>query len=1391
MKIGELVSQAENAYFANDVKLDVFDDPEKNSALAACYKFTYRVPNGQQTPRLSAIKVLEKLTASLKHGLDENRHLVLAYYGHGKSHLALALANYFGKPLNSPEVEMMLQNIAHASDESVAQNFRDFKSSGLPYLVILLRGDEGKNLVQQFLIGLEIAIRRLPNHGEETLPFWFCAAERFLAGLDVRQATILNDFLSLKNIDVPALLQDVRDRRADRYDLCVEAFTHLHSTRPDFGGEISLEDAVKWAITEYCSSNKSSCAGLVVIFDEFLAFLEDYYRRMQSGGAGSALQSLLNGISSTRGKSLFVGFSQRDPDQALHHLVESGGGRNEVQVLQKELNRLPQPNRYQLYSSLETVLDGYLRQEETLWNQVYGDHFQSIQHASNRTRALMGRLYEDAAGWTDERFEEIVTKGCFPLHPLTTTLYCNLEIAGDSRQMLQFALDSLRQCRDESIVCEDGRLNWVYPTSLADFFQENLQQEEIGQQYLSARSRFGSALKPVQVDVLKGMMLYSLGGLKLTGRTRYPDAMALLTGHSAAQCQEALDELENVGAIEKSDTLGIYMFVRGGETRQLKEWLTRKRASRKFDEHSFMEMMDHADIALLCEKYYVEGIKLGHADEFSARETILPASLFNVAQVKKLAPRFTQSPNSTIRDGVRGAVIRVFSRDDEELRRLQAEVQLILDQALGESQYPLPVIICVPHLPRPSLVSALFDFLTLMLDSSDLQREYGPDVYLKERTRVRERIKQEMKGMREQEGYYLPRPYSSAVNAYAVGDKDTLQCRLNNVYQSAYRVAPVERQERFITQYRADNPTLRKAVGLVCSLLLRDGVSDRVNVIHAGGTGPTVATLVESYLRNRWQLLNSSESLIEPTAGSMSLAWNYVNKSLPVGDEPGTLSRALLPLLNPPFGLDYNQITLLFCAWYGLNRRTLEFQERVGNGWAARDFSPHTSLLDKPKQFLERICLVVDGRVRRRDAEQEHQENVALIGRARKHKDYSIAEARADLVQLKSIVQDGHHDSSLTEQAKKVERLLGDDIELAEVYAAAVLPIRDAMQRSPDAIEILKLRRKTEGLIEGKRVHSDQPAKATLLALLDKRLEGEVARTVERYSQLDNIRKYESYCDKLREMRNVLEQGGKRYLTEAVNDGLKKLDLCATELEGQKSEAALLSTMRGVRTRDTLAHLREGLRTLNDLKPITKSTAQQLEEKRQDVTQSILSLENALKLWEKEIDGIVEATVAFSLSQTLLQEKANYAETPEADVLKDLVARCRAVERCLRLVDKERATPLQNPREADERRSKLNEAKESYEPQLTAVQYNQLNEAQIWLNSAIETATITAEEWLREITRETQAGADAARLLRQLREIPAFLPEDRQSEVEGMRKVLQARLDAIVPPVVKTAGALF
>ena len=287
--IGDNVKANPDAEFASDAQLQWSPDDERNVALAKGYIFTSRATHNH----LASVEIVERLQKALTWEGEPNRFVVIATYGHGKSHLALALANYFGMPEGSDVVTGILNNIAHAVDQPAeAQKFRDFKANHAPYLVVRLHGAEMKSLHQQLISGLETALKECPQTSDESLPFWFNAAESFLKGLDGEQLEKANGYLDGHGTEVNILLRRVRDRDTTAHELCRQVFRHLIGTPPDFGGDIGPGKAVEWAADEFCGEGKPF-PGMVILFDEFSAFIRNY----ASGAvvhADGVLQGLLD-----------------------------------------------------------------------------------------------------------------------------------------------------------------------------------------------------------------------------------------------------------------------------------------------------------------------------------------------------------------------------------------------------------------------------------------------------------------------------------------------------------------------------------------------------------------------------------------------------------------------------------------------------------------------------------------------------------------------------------------------------------------------------------------------------------------------------------------------------------------------------------------------------------------------------------------------------------------------------------------------------------------------------------------------------------------------------------------------------------------------------------------
>lgn len=133
--------------------------------------------------------------------------------------------------------------------------------------------------------------------------------------------------------------------------------------------------------------------GLLVLFDEFSLFLQKYAASRATG----KLQDLLNGISDRQGKSVFLGFTQIDPDSVLETYAQ-GARRDDVK---KELDRLPRDRRARLFSLMESVLDSYLKQDEDAWETWQQN--QRIRAAMIRNREMLANYffqrYDETLGW--------------------------------------------------------------------------------------------------------------------------------------------------------------------------------------------------------------------------------------------------------------------------------------------------------------------------------------------------------------------------------------------------------------------------------------------------------------------------------------------------------------------------------------------------------------------------------------------------------------------------------------------------------------------------------------------------------------------------------------------------------------------------------------------------------------------------------------------------------------------------------------------------------------------------------------------------------------------------------------------------------------------------------
>src|SRR5262249_38046682 len=129
---------------------------------------------------------------------------------------------------------------------------------------------------------------------------------------------------------------------------------------------------------------------------------------------------------------------------------------------------------------------------------------------------FLGR-YMNGLQWLPDRFDKTVTKGCFPLHPLTTALLCNLKFSAaggmsDPRTVLGFVMEHLNDKMDQFAIV-NGAINWVRPVALVNYFGESISPEAY-RLYQNARRNLGSDADDEQRSAL--MALFLLEATQLT-----------------------------------------------------------------------------------------------------------------------------------------------------------------------------------------------------------------------------------------------------------------------------------------------------------------------------------------------------------------------------------------------------------------------------------------------------------------------------------------------------------------------------------------------------------------------------------------------------------------------------------------------------------------------------------------------------------------------------------------------------------------------------------------------------------------------------------------------------------------------------------------------------------
>ena len=1366
LKVSDVAQPDTSTQFISDVKLSTFyDDVNLNRDLMKRFLFTRGTGSkNERKGTADLLRILHQAVTAIGSSAD-NRFVFMATYGHGKSHLGLALANYFGAPQGSPQLETVLKKLEHALPPHETQVFREFRANPdrSPFLVLILRGDKPGGMRDNFFQALDMALSHSDVARDARPPFWFDKADELLANLEQnpKEAAKANAFLAKHDRDLASVRQEIRERRSSAYPLATGAFRAVHGVAPNIGGETALNDAVAWIVKDLCGPSKPF-GGLLVLFDEFSRFILDY---TQSNPLGAPLQELLGGISEpfARGKALFVGLSQHDPNE----VAESANGGQE---LIKELNRLPAANRHRMQTRLEDVLGGVLKTNDTAWEKLMNEpNFGiAVSEASDTARMLFSNRYgPQQLNWDMPTIMDKVAKQCFPMHPLTTAFLSSVTLHSSAtvRSVLGFIQDEkgfVMPRFSEPAQKEGGQPNWVLPTRLVDYFGVALGEEKY--------NNFKNVLKPdlldVQQEVLKAMLLLDVAELPTKQAGGYVAVIANLTGIDEGEAKRTLQLLVDQHYIRYDSANKTYSFWVGSNGALDLERLLGETISQRQEDKKLATLFEtftggtNAVNKLGLGREHEVAVTWGSAGDWAAHEVLAPASglkpdLFTALRNKYAVP--IDCPPE-----MRGVVVLVIPKTQQEADEAPERIRQLLQQSTKDHAAPLLFLVAKEGLGDLHTNLLKLALLNEPLFKSVAQPKVGETVMEEVRISLTNKVQKVLEDLRMSGELIVPPAMQLALEARL---KPRSANRIGDALKVVYELAYPHHPDSFFTQYGMSSTNLNKAVIDVIYELLENSL-DRVS----WSASAKVPSEVVKVLQKDWGIISPQKQIVDPKITKVKVAWDRFEGTFSPKVKSAYTDKVLLELLQPPYGYDQNTLALLFAAWYGRNRDAVYIK---GIGKLSRPPSGTKATLRNAGQFLK---LISSFEIHRKDTESERAKAQAVLTQLKDHS-FNVAEAKKGIHALEEFKRNNpSYDTTFLEQVDDAVAKLQKGLENQEAYDKAVDTFEAKLSQARSVAQLDPLAKNLKaGFPSLTVVTSEKVGVTDLQQSLLMRATQLTAQEIRENTTLRDFGAYTKQMDALKALAKALYLLGLPDLKTQAEAAQGTLNQAKQQLEAQQAEASELSVVNSIAVTGNLAGLRTSFEAVRTLDPKSNKANELANEKYELLKERIAQLEGQLSTWAADLDEVADLQTATKLSNLLLAQSARYEGTPEAEKLSSLQERAAALNRYFGTLTV--APKLHEPADVDARRAALLALPEEHQGWLTEAQHALVSIALENLKAQEDGLQIEAHHWL-EARRQKFADGQVKGLEQELDAPPRFLSDADRAVLGELRSALRSQLDA-------------
>jgi hypothetical protein len=1230
MLLNQLVEINEKGIVANAVNFSLMEDSEKNQHLCEGFIFNYN----HQKPHISTVGILDIVRRSYHSRTEPNIHLMIQQYGKGKSHFAVALANFFKQPFDSPEVQGILAQIENATrgkSESVAEGLRIYKKDQTHnHLVICLSGDRGGDIKKHFL---QTLLNALEKEGiQDSLAQHICSEPlRYLESLSIEDKAKADRYLSnYQEGDTNNLIKLLRENNSDVISLVKDAAKYITGFYPDFQVEVDIEAILDDIINKLCLVENKKFVGILILFDELNSYLQSWAKD-SLGAGGTALQNITNICERHKGKIALLSFTQISPERVSEISAYT------TQDYNKIASRLaPKDTTYEPESSLELVLSNLLIQKEETFKNFRTVHDSTLLAEARNTH---GRIKIDPnQGWTLTQFHQHLSLGCFPLHPLTAYLLCNLSFTQD-RTAIQFIKSYVEDFLKKETEIQ-GKPNYIYPIALVESFVGNFTHDSTYSSYQKAKGQLSLEENPDELAVIKAIFLYYACGdrLRKSEQEDHIETLKILTGLSNLKLQDVLDNLENNKEI-------IY-YQKGTKLYKFFEGTNPKELEKKINEDIKNKQASIADVVSYCNsnlKIYLENKDTITALDFVSNNKLVGDNWKFEYKFCSL-DEFTKLTDYSFKEcAEKGRLIYILARTKDELEAFRQKV----DKELVNSAIANKVVVGISQKETGDLVEVLQKIKALEDMDRVVKNIYG-QAYSQLYEKWQLERDQHIKDMIKSCTYHC-----KVIDKVALGDRTKADKVISALLQDVYSFVP---SVEGIDKMKSSHATGSRIIGFMTKQLFLN------NLTPQGLPGKDFNTVIDQIFVTAWGLLKKSAqkyTVQEPTNGKVKAAWDYISqktslrgdaeRSLPLKSLWDTLSQA-------PYGYNELTFTVLLAGWlvYHHKEVTLKGNDRLNlkksEQSTLRSLSPkdlgNTDIFDKPKDFISKW--VNDPRTKLIRRAKRQAPDLLSLG-------VNYDQAQQYLKEVEQFLASGDVDKEEAEAAIKQQQQVKGWVEQIDTW---FVPVAEA-EKLTDTYTLDKLLQlynplhQSPPLIGVTPTQEQHQRKDQALVKVGNILETFVSQKSNRPSSLTSLSDCETYQTQINQYLSQLSQipNLPPHLSESLRQALQTLETTKHTLQEQEQITAYFSGIENLyqklhpsSTQTDYTQTRQDILSIAANIPSSSEYYQRVGEFLTNIEQQEQELSEKLESWVSQESRLISTDQIVGLIKEIERQKSRFTE---------------------------------------------------------------------------------------------------------------------------------------------------